>query len=116
MKENATKPGGRAAPNPRDIVDFDEITCMLFSFTRHPIYPDAHIHMNTIYADAFLDIDELFTVETPVVKTTFVDDPMAFIKDRIREHSIAPKVVDTANPMTIPPLWARCTFSNAVRN
>ena len=111
-----TPGGARVAPNPRDVVDFDEITSMPFTFTRHPIYPDAHSHMNTVYADAFLDIDELFTVEDHPAKTTFVADPVTIIKDRIREHSIAPKAVDTADPTTINPLWARCTFSITVRN
>ena len=78
-----TPDGGRAAPNLRDVVDFDEITSIPFLFTRHPIYPDVHSHMNTIYADAFLDVDDLFTVEDPAAKTTFVADPVAIVKDRI---------------------------------
>ena len=79
-------PGGRAAPNPRDVVDFEDVTSISFSFSRHPILPDAHLHMNTICGDAFMEIDERFTVETPPAKTTFVADPIAIIRDRIREE------------------------------
>jgi len=45
---------GPAAPtvNPRTITDFEDVTSIPFVFARHPIYTEAHIHMNTIYSDA----------------------------------------------------------------
>jgi len=55
--------GGTARPpvvDTRAIADFDEITAVPFTFARHPTYPKAHVHMNSIYSDAFLDIDDLF--------------------------------------------------------
>jgi len=39
--------------NPRTVADFEDITTIPFVFARYPIYTEAHIHMNTIYSDAF---------------------------------------------------------------
>jgi len=72
--------GRGAAPatvNPRSITEFDDITSIPFVFARHPIYPEAHIHMNAIYSDAFMDMDHLFSIATtPPVRDTFVADPV----------------------------------------
>ena len=75
-------PSRRAIPNPRDVLDFEEITSTPFSLSRHPIYPDAHSHINTIYANTFLDIEDLFTVVNPPVKTTFVPRPRRHYQGR----------------------------------
>jgi len=57
--------GGRTGGiNPRTITEFDEITSIPFVFTRHPMYLEAHIHMNSIYSDAFLDVKDLFDATT----------------------------------------------------
>jgi len=31
------------------------------------MYPEAHVHMNSIYSDAFLDIDDLFATATELL-------------------------------------------------
>jgi len=107
--------GGRrttaATVNPRSITDFDEISGIHFVFARHPIYHDAHNHMNTIYSDAFADMNDLFTVTAPPSRTTFVDDPVVIIKNKIRDDFIIPNAIDTTDPTPITPLWARCSFS-----
>ena len=74
-------PGGRAAPNPRDVIDFEDITSIPFSFSRHPIHTDAHVHMNAIYGDTFMEMDDLFAVVDPPARTTFIADPIAIIRD-----------------------------------
>jgi len=51
--------------------------------------------MNTIYSDAFMDMDNLFTVTDPPSRTTFVADPVVIIKTKIRDDVIAPNAVDT---------------------
>ena len=109
-------PGGRAGRSPRDITECDDIHSIPFSFSKHPTSPDAHLHMNSIYGDAFMRMGELFMVEDPPIRTAFVTDPIAIIRDRIREDSIVPMAVDTTDPTAINPLWARCTFSIGVRN
>jgi len=97
--------GRGAAPatvNPRDITEFDDITSIPFVFARHPIYPEAHIHMNAIYSDAFMDMDDLFSITaTPPVRDTFVADPVTVIKDKIRNDFIAPNAVDTMDATAI---------------
>jgi len=79
--------GGRrttaATVNPRSIADFEDVTGIPFVFARHPTYHDAHTHMNTIYSDAFTNMDDLFTVTAPPSRTTFVADPVAIIKNNI---------------------------------
>jgi len=105
--------GGRARPpvvNTRAIADFDEITAIPFTFARRPMYPEAHLHMNSIYADAFLDIDDLFVGATPPTRANFFTDPVAVIKNKIRDESIAPNVADTPDLTASNPLWARCSF------
>jgi len=105
--------GGRRTGgiNPRTITEFDEITSIPFVFTRHPMYHEAHIHMNSIYSDAFLDMKDLFDATTTPPMTTFVTDPISIIKANIRDNSIIPNATDTADSTTITPLWARCSFS-----
>jgi len=71
------------ATNPRSIADFEDITGIPFVFTRHPIYHEAHIHMNNIYSDAFMDMADLFAVTDPPTRTTFVADPVAIVKNKI---------------------------------
>ena len=39
--------------------------------------------MNNIYADAFSDIDDLFSMVEPPARTTFVANPVTVIKDKI---------------------------------
>jgi len=74
---------GPATVNPRSITDFDEVTGIPFVFARHPMYHDAHNHVNTIYSDVFTDMDDLFTATTPPSRTVFVVDPVAIIKNKI---------------------------------
>ena len=102
---------GAATINPRSITDFDEVTGIPFVFARHPIYHDAHNHMNTIYSDAFTDMDDLFTATAPPSRTVFVADPVVIIKNKIRDDFIIPNAIDTTDPTPIAPLWARCSFS-----
>jgi len=76
---------GPVAPttNPRYITDFEDITGVPFVFARHPIYHEVHIHMNNIYSDAFMDMEDLFAVTAPPTRTTFVADPVVVIKNKI---------------------------------
>jgi len=76
---------GPAAPttNPRSITDFEDITGIPFVFARHPIYHEAHIHMNNIYSDAFMDMADLCAVTDPPTRTTFVANPVVIIKNKI---------------------------------
>jgi len=39
--------------------------------------------MNSIYSDAFMDMEDLFTVTAPPSRTTFVADPVVIIKNKI---------------------------------
>jgi len=111
----ATGQRGRepAAPtvNPRTINDFEDVTSIPFVFARHPIYNEAHVHMNTIYSDAFMNMDDLFTVTDPPSRTAFLVDPVVIIKTKIRDDFIVPNAVETPDPAPITPLWARCSFS-----
>ena len=113
-----TTPAGRggrrptgATVNPRSVTDFEDITGIPFVFSRHPTHHDAHTHMNTIYSDAFMDMDDLFVVTAPPSRTTLVADPVVIIKTKIRDDFIVPNAVDTPDPAPITPLWARCSFS-----
>jgi len=113
-----TTPAGRggrrptlATVNPRSVTDFEDVTGVPFVFVRHPMYHDAHIHMNAIYSDAFMDMDDLFAVTDPPSRTTFVADPVAIIKNNIRDEFIILNAVDTTDRTTVTPLWARCSFS-----
>jgi len=107
--------GRGAAPptiNPRTVTEFEDITSIPFTFARHPIYPEAHIHMNAIYSDAFMDMEDLFDITTtPPVRDTFVADPVTVIRDKNRNDFIVPNAVDTPDPTTVTPLWARCSFT-----
>jgi len=101
-----------ATINPRTVTEFKDITSIPVVFARHPIYPEAHIHVNaTIYSDAFMDMEDLFNITAPPVRDTFVADPVAVIKDKIRNDFIAPNAVDTPDATAITPLWARCSFT-----
>jgi len=100
-----------ATINPRTVTDFEDITSIPFVFARHPIYPEAHIHMKTIYSDAFMDMEDLFNITAPPIRDTFIVDPVTVIKDKIRNDFIAPNAIDTPDPTTITPLWARCSFT-----
>jgi len=102
-----TTPAGRggrrpiaATINPRSVADFEDIAGIAFVFARHPIYHEAHIHMNTIYSDAFVDMDDLFAVTALPSRTAFVADPVAIVKNKIRDDFIAPNAVDTPDPTT----------------
>jgi len=97
--------------NPRTVTEFKDVTSIPFVFARHPIYPEAHIHMNTIHSDAFMDMEDLFNITAPPTRDTFVTDPVTIIKDKIRNDFIAPNAIDTPDPTTITPLWARCSFT-----
>jgi len=99
-----------AATDLRAITDFDAIAVILFTFARHPMYPEVHVHMNSIFEDAFLDVDDLFTVTAPPSRVNFVAHPATIIKNKMRDESIASNAVDTADPTAITPLWARCSF------
>jgi len=102
---------GTATINPRSIKDFDEVTGIPFVFARHPTHHDAHNHMNTIYSDAFTDMDDLFTATAPPSRTVFVPDPVVIIKNKIRDDFVIPNAIDTTDTTPITPLWARCSFS-----
>jgi len=66
-----------------------------------------HVHLNSVYSDAFLDIDDLFVAATPPTRTNFVPDPVAIIKNKTREESIVLNALNTTDPTAITPLWAR---------
>jgi len=68
--------GGPPTTDPRTITDFEEITAIPFVFARHPLYPEAHVHMNSIYSDAFLDMVDPFVVTDPPRRATLVADPV----------------------------------------
>jgi len=113
-----TTPAGRggrrptgATINPRSVTNFEEITGIPFVFARHPMCHDAHIHVNTICSDAFMDVDDLFAATAPPSRTTLVADPVAIIKTKIRDDFVVPNAVDTPDPAPVAPLWARCSFS-----
>ena len=59
---------------------------------------EAHMHMNAIYSDAFMDIDNLFAVTDPPTRTALVADPVVIIKNKIRDDFIIPNAVDTPDP------------------
>jgi len=107
--------GGRrpavATVNPKSVTDFEDVTGIPFVFSRHPIYSEAHVHMNSICSDAFMDMDDLFVATAPPSRTTFVADPVVIIKNKIRDDFIVPNAVDTPDPAPITPLWARCSFT-----
>jgi len=107
--------GGRrpavATANPRSVTDFEDVTGIPFVFARHPTCHDADIHMNAIYSDAFMDMDDLFAVTAPPSRTIFVADPVLIIKNKIQDEFIVPNAVDAPDPTTVTPLWARCYFS-----
>jgi len=104
---------GAAAPtiNPKTVTDFEDVTSIPFIFARHPIYAEAHVHMNNIYSDAFMDMEDLFAVTSPPTRTTFVVNPVVIIKNKIRDDFIVPNAIDTPDATPITPLWARCSFS-----
>jgi len=58
-----------------------------------------------------MDMDDLFTVTDPPSRTTFVADPVAIIKTKIRDDFIVLNAVEAPDPTPITPLWARCSFS-----
>jgi len=66
--------------------------------------------MNTIYSDAFMDMEDLFTATPPPTRDTFVADPVLIIKNKIREDFIVSNAIETPDPGPITPLWARCWF------
>jgi len=109
---------GPAAPtvNTRTIADFDEITAIPFVFARHPMYHEAHIDMNNISSDAFMDMDDLFAVTNPPTRATFVADPVVIIKSKIWNDFIIPNAIDTTDATAITPSWARCSFSICAGN
>jgi len=64
--------------------------------------------MNAIYSNAFMDMDDLFSITTaPPVRDTFVADPVTVIKDKIRTDFIVPNAVDTTDVTAITP-FTRC--------
>jgi len=108
--------GGAPATDTRTIADFEEITAISFVFARHPLCHEAHVHMNIIYSDAFMDMADLFVVTDPPISATFVADPVAIVKDKIQEGSIILNAVDTTDRTTITLSWARCSFSISTGN
>jgi len=113
-----TAPAGRggrrpavATVNPRSVADFEDVAGVPFVFARHPMCHEAHIHVNAICSDAFVDIDDLFVVAAPPSRTAFVADPVAIVKNKVRDKFVIPNAVDTPDPTTVAPLWARCSFS-----
>jgi len=114
----ARRRGGGRAPvtDPRTVTNFEEITAIPFVFVRHPMYPEAHIHVNIIYSDAFLDMADLFAITDPPTRVTLIADPVAIIKAKIQDGSIIPNAIDTTDATPITPLWARCSFSISAGN
>jgi len=104
---------GPAAPavNPRTVADFEDVASVPSVFVRHPIYHEAHVHMNNVCSDAFIDMDNLFTMTAPPSRTDFVADPVAIVKTKIRDEFVVPNGIDAPDPAPIAPLWARCSFS-----
>jgi len=80
------------------------------------MHHEAHIHMNNIYSDAFMDTNDLFAVTDPPTRVTFVADPVTIIKSKIQDDFIIPNAVDTTDATAIAPLWARCSFSICTGN
>ena len=82
----STPAGGRgrgaARIDPRSVTDYSEISAIPFTFARHPMYPEAHVHMNNIYVDAFLSLNDLFS-DADGSRATFVLDPTTIIKNTI---------------------------------
>ena len=99
---------GPAAPtvNPRSVTDFEDVTSIPFVFARHPIYHEAHIHMNNIYSDAFMDMEELFTVTDPPTRVTFVADLVVIIRNKIQDEFIVPNAIDTPDPGPNPTYYS----------
>jgi len=113
-----TAPAGRggrrpagATVNPRSVVDFEDIAGVPFVFARHPMFHDAHVHVNAFCSDAFVDMDDLFAVAVPPSRTALVADPVAIIKTKIRDDFVVRNAVDTPDPAPVTPPWARCSFS-----
>jgi len=103
--------GGAPTTDPRTVTNFEDITSIPFVFARHPMYPEAHTHINNIYSDAFLDMADLFAVKDPPTRVTFIADPVAIVKAKIQDDSIIPNAIDTPDATPITPLWARCSFT-----
>jgi len=72
-----------ATVNPRSVADFEDVAGIPFVFSRHPVCHEAHVHMNTIHSDAFMDVDDLFAATAPPSRTALVADPVAIIKNKI---------------------------------
>jgi len=84
--------GGAGAPtiDPRTVTKFDEITAIPFVFARHPMYPEAHVHMNSTCSDAFLEVGDLFAVTTPPSRVNFVTN---LLKTRHRRNPLCQRLL-----------------------
>jgi len=104
---------GPAAPttNPRSIADLEDITGIPFVFARHPIYHEAHIHMNNVYSDAFMDMEDLFAVTDPLLLS-----PILLWLSRTRFEMNLSSRMQLIHQIHIAPLWARCSFSISAGN
>jgi len=74
---------GRAPANPRAVTNFEEITAMSFVFARHLMHPEAHVCVNSIYSDAFLDMADLFAITDLPTRVTLLANPVAIVKAKI---------------------------------
>ena len=73
---------GPAAPaiNSRTVTEFEDVTSIPFVFARHPICAEAHIHVNNVHSDGFMDAEDLFAMTAPPTRDAFVADPVAIVK------------------------------------
>ena len=76
------------------MADYTTVTDFSVAFEEHPLYPDAHKHMNCIYGDYLGDLDRLFTdnQRTEVILHNEVD---ALVRRIIVDEIIAPVPTQT---------------------
>jgi len=72
--------------------------------------PEAHVHVNSIHADAFLDMDDMFVVTPPPSRVNFIVNPVVVVENKTRDESIVPSAVDVVDPTAVNPSWASEVF------
>lgn len=87
---------------------FSSITDVAVTFLPHSVYPDAHVHLSTLYGGELELIDAVFT--TPE-RTDLHDDVVNILKHHIIDQLVLPNALDTADTTRIPPLIMKGTFS-----
>eukprot|EP00428_Durinskia_dybowskii_P010845 CAMPEP_0170288996 /NCGR_PEP_ID=MMETSP0116_2-20130129/44559_1 /TAXON_ID=400756 /ORGANISM="Durinskia baltica, Strain CSIRO CS-38" /LENGTH=175 /DNA_ID=CAMNT_0010540421 /DNA_START=392 /DNA_END=915 /DNA_ORIENTATION=+ len=81
----------------RPIVEFN------LSFSRHPIFKDAHSDLNTIYADALPFHQELYVDPADESEVKPDRDLIPLLRQKIAEQLIKPYAIDTP---TLAPITA----------